>query len=108
MNRIILVSVLMLACGLTHGSNMQTAAVKIVAVENWTSGDGLYIKTDEASLVNPFDCRYEDKYHMAGGASDISKSMVLTAYASGKPVIFTIIGSQCSADRPQIVMVKLK
>jgi len=88
-------------------ANQATSITKITQIQNWTSGEALYVWTSESTKTNPNNCSYSANYHMPSSTSELSKSMLLTAYAAQKDVKLTIYGGGCSSSRPQIVAVQL-
>ncbi|GAB2504109.1 hypothetical protein [Microbulbifer agarilyticus] len=92
----------------TLANNANTGTTEILKIENWTASEGLYIHTAQTSLTNPAGCTVLDKYHMSPEASNMSKSMVLSAYTAKSQVSMTILGSGCSSNRPKIVSVVLQ
>ena len=108
LKHISIVFIFFLSPSLVQAANVGTGSVKITKMENWVGASGLYIKTDQSQLTNPAGCSSTDKYHLATTASDISQSMILSAYIAGKLLNFVIFGGGCSDNRPQIVAVSFQ
>ncbi|GLS26651.1 hypothetical protein [Marinibactrum halimedae] len=107
LNKLLFLICLLIFTGNTFANNVSTAQVKIVSLTNWVSGKTLLVKTDETSPLNPANCSFGHRYHLAEKTSDISRSLLLSAFMANRPVQLTIYGQGCSSDRPQIVAVSL-
>ncbi|MBB5212004.1 hypothetical protein [Microbulbifer hydrolyticus] len=95
-----------LSCSvMANAANQGTGKVRITFLENWVSGSGLYIKTDQSTKTNPAGCSNVSSYHLPSESSDLSRSILISAYIAGKPVKLAIYGDGCSVNRPQIVAV---
>lgn len=100
------VCIFTLSCSMgISAANQGTGNVYITFLENWVGGDGLYLKTDQSSKTNPAGCSNITSYHLPSESSDLSRSMLISAYVAGKPVKLAIYGDGCSVNRPQIVAV---
>lgn len=94
-------------------ANQATGDVMVTSIGNWVGtanapNESLTVVTDQSLLTNPAQCTKVDAYHVEP-ASNISRSMLLTAYTAQKQVNLVIHGGGCSLDnRPVIVAITLK
>ena len=102
----------LMSASFTAIANQSTGPVSLVSVANWIGTpnnpkEELHIQTDQAQPTNPANCSKYNRYVLLD-ASDISKTMVLTAYTSKQKIAFNIWVGRCTADNyPQITKVTL-
>ena len=80
---------------------VNTAAVRITRIDNWVGGNVVYVRTSEATKTNPNNCANSAAYVLPASSSDFSRSMVLTAFVSHKPIILGISEDVCSGATAQ-------
>ena len=93
-----------------------TAVVKIMSITNWVwdnSGqttvptEDLNITTNEVLPINPNNCTYAKPYILVE-SSKISRSMLLTAFATKADVKLMIAGCSAETSRPLIIGITLQ
>lgn len=93
----------------TASAQVSTPMAHITAVyQNWDT-DQLLVLTDGSPFVNPAGCPATDSYSVSVSSPDVThlqESMLMTAFANGNPVIFTI-GTTCPDGRPVIWAVNM-
>ncbi|MEW6995699.1 hypothetical protein AADZ84_15725 [Colwelliaceae bacterium MEBiC 14330] len=103
-----ILSILILFSGIANAANIGTGSVKVTKMENWVGDSTVFIKTNQSELTNPAGCTVTDKYHLPTSASDISRSMLLSAYHADKAINIVIAGGACMNNRPQIVAISFQ
>lgn len=105
-------------CSSVMAANIGTGSRNLLSVTNWGSaGDELlWVQTDgDMASTNPAGCAVTTRYILDSGSSTISKTMLLTALATGKQVNLVLYGAGCwehapgdpSTGRPLIIAVDM-
>lgn len=106
-NCISALAILLFATFPVFAANETSGKTKVTRIENWVAEDGLFIKTEQPQLTNPANCLITDKYVLAATATNVSRSILLTAYAAKLSLSMVIYGGGCIGDRPMVVAVTL-
>jgi hypothetical protein len=101
-----------LLCSTTLLANEPTGPIKITSLINWIGtrnnpNEVVLVKTNQSQLTNPANCSKTDVYYL-DVASEISRSMLLTAFTAKINVNLNIYSGGCSSDdRPLIISISL-
>lgn len=89
---------LLLLSSVSVTSNENTGAVQITDFENWNGSEALLVRTNQTTKTNPANCNLTGRYYLPDTASDISRSMILSAFLANQEVKFTIYSGGCSSN----------
>jgi hypothetical protein len=99
---------LFLLASTASAANYNTANTTIGSIET-LNGNTTFVKTAETGLTNPAECTSKSGlYTLESTASEWSRSLLLSAYVSGRKVRLVIYGEACKYNRPLIVAIRLQ